>query len=94
MREKDVQAEDRRTSGYDTASLVLGILAFATMCMIIIVVPQILAILAIVVGHKARRHPESNPKLVKAGIILGWSTLGASFVLMVAIGTLLVLLTS
>jgi hypothetical protein len=60
----------QRTSGYATASLVLGIAGF-------FVFPLVLSILAIVFAAKAREEIRGNPSiggdgLATAGNVLGW----------------------
>lgn len=59
-------------SGTATASLVYGILGFSLL-------PVIASLIAVVCGHKARRHTKPGRKTgdhqAVAGLVLGWTAL-------------------
>src|SRR5207249_7001591 len=67
-------AGGRRTDGYATASLILAISSF-------VVFPLIPAIVAVILGSKAKQRIAADPTLegegmAKAGVIVGWVNVG------------------
>ncbi|MCA1831935.1 MAG: DUF4190 domain-containing protein [Actinomycetota bacterium] len=72
----------RRTEGLAVASLICGVGSF-------IIFPVIPAIVAIVLGTRAKQRLRENPQLegegmAKAGIIVGWANIGL-WVLIIAV---------